>query len=233
MKVGLLLCDDVQDQLQPEHNNYPDMFAALLQQHNPALQLVTYRVLDSQFPQSTDECDGWIISGSRHSVNDTFPWIAALEVFVKRLFAEQKKLVGICFGHQLIAKALGGSVILSGKGWGIGVSINRIDEHRPWMQPSLNTLNLLVSHKEQIEQLPDSGRVIASSDFCPSYMVEYGDCFLSVQGHPEFTKGYMEALIRSREKVIPPERVSEGIQSIQLDTHSSVVSQWLLNYLSA
>ncbi|MET4695861.1 type 1 glutamine amidotransferase [Endozoicomonas lisbonensis] len=231
MNIGLLLCDDVQTQFQPEHGNYPDMFQALLEQHDPTLQITTYRALDGQLPENTNDCDGWVISGSRHSVNDPFPWISALEAFVKQLYIDRQKTVGICFGHQLMAKVLGGRVAESDKGWGIGVSVNTLTEHHDWMQPSLNSLNALVSHKEQIEHLPETATIIATSDFCPYYMVTYCDHFLSIQGHPEFTKAYMEALIHSREKVIPHSRIIEGMQSIKQPVDSSVIGQWLLNYL--
>ena len=188
MNIGLLLCDDVQTQLQPDHGYYPGMFQALLEQHAPTLQLTTCRALDGQLPENTNDCDGWIISGSRHSVNDPFPWISALEAFVKQLYIDGQKTVGICFGHQLMAKALGGTVVQSDKGWGIGVSRNAMMKHHDWMQPSLNALKVLAIHKEQIEHLPSTATIIAASDFCPYYMVTYSNHFLSIQGHPEFTK---------------------------------------------
>ncbi|UYM14609.1 type 1 glutamine amidotransferase [Endozoicomonas euniceicola] len=231
MNIGLLLCDDVQTQLQPDHGNYPGMFQALLEQHNPTLKLTTYRALDGQLPENTTDCDGWIISGSRHSVNDPFPWISALEAFVKQLYIDGQTTVGICFGHQLMAKALGGTVVQSDKGWGIGISGNTLIKHHDWMQPSLNSLRVLVSHKEQIEHLPNAATVIAASDFCPYYMVTYSNHFLSIQGHPEFTKAFMEALIRSRKKGLPQSRFVEGIESLKQPVDSSVVGQWVLNYL--
>ena len=234
MTIGLLLCDDVQTQFQPEHGHYPDMFQALLEQHDPTLQIITYRALDGQLPENTNDCDGWIISGSRHSVNDPFPWISALEAFVKQLYTDGQKTVGICFGHQLMAKALGGTVTKSDKGWGIGVSENTLIQQPDWMHPAPEwpgTLRLLVSHQEQVRHLPESASLLASSDFCPYYMVTYSDHFLSIQGHPEFTKAYMEALIHSRKKVMPRSVTQKGIQSIRQPVDSSVTGQWLLNYL--
>lgn len=235
MNIGLLLCDDVQAHLQPDHGNYPGMFQALLEPHNTALQITTYRALDGQLPDRTAECDGWIISGSRHSVNDAFPWIPALGTFVKQLYLDGQKTVGICFGHQLMAKVLGGSVSLSDKGWGVGVSENTLMQQPDWMHPAPewpDTLRLLVSHQEQVRDLPESAILLAASDFCPYYMVTYSNHFLSIQGHPEFTKAYMEALIHSREKVMPRSVAQKGIQSIKQPVDSSVTGQWLLNYLS-
>ena len=172
MRVGLFLCDDVRPELQPEHSNYPQMFEALLKKQSASIELVTYRVLDEEFPATTSECDYWLISGSRHGANDGYAWIDQLQDFVRRLYAEQRKLVGICFGHQVMAKALGGMVVNSEKGWGVGLSENVITQQKSWMQPAPPDFRLLVSHQDQVVALPDSAEVVAGSDFCPFYMVQ-------------------------------------------------------------
>ena len=231
MNIGLLLCDDVRDHMQPEHGNYPDMFQTLLEQQNSELQVTTYRALDGELPKQTNECDGWLISGSRHSVNDPFPWIAELEDFVKQLYLDGQKTVGICFGHQLMAKALGGNVIESEKGWGVGLSKNTIVQPCDWMQPELSTLNILVSHKEQVERLPDVATVVAASEFCPYYMLTFGNHFLSIQGHPEFTPAYSVALIKNRQSVIPQAVAQKGIESVEQRIDSAIAAQWILNFL--
>ena len=105
MKIGILQCDSVLEALQPEFGDYPEMFADRLIAVAAEWQFMNYAVHQSEFPQSLDECDGYITTGSRHSVYDDIPWIERLEEFVRDLNGAQKKLVGICFGHQLIARA--------------------------------------------------------------------------------------------------------------------------------
>ena len=230
MKVGLLLCDDVNPALQVAHKNYPDMFLALLRKQEPELEMVTYRVLDGEIPDTTDECDGWIISGSRHSAYDIFSWIPLLEAFVRKLYEDRCMLAGICFGHQIMATSLGGKVELSEKGWGVGISYNRITQQGSWMQPAVQDFKLLVSHRDQVTRLPDSAEVLAGSDFCPNYMLQYGAHFLSIQGHPEFSKSYSKDLMNSRRDSIPHDRVTQGIDSLTEDPDSDLIAQWIMQF---
>ncbi|WP_062260839.1 glutamine amidotransferase-related protein [Endozoicomonas arenosclerae] len=230
MKVGLLLCDDVTPVLQKAHKNYPDMFLALLRKQEPELEMVTYRVLDGELPENTSECDCWIISGSRHSAYDSFSWISLLEVFVRKLYEDRCKLAGICFGHQVMANSLGGKVELAEKGWGVGMSYNRITQESSWMQPAAQDFKLLVSHRDQVTHLPSSAKVLASSDFCPNYMLQYGDCFLSIQGHPEFSKSYSADLMNSRRESIPEDRILKGMDSLTDDPDSDLIAQWIMQF---
>ncbi|WP_281648002.1 GMP synthase [Parendozoicomonas sp. Alg238-R29] len=231
MKIGILQCDDVQEQLQPEHANYPEMFQELFLKEDPSCSFATYRVLDGVLPQSTEECDVWLITGSRYSAYDQLEWIPALLNFVRLLNREKRKLVGICFGHQIIAEALGGKVTLSEKGWGVGMSFNPVVKQKSWMQPSSNHLNLLVSHQDQITTLPENAEILAASDFCPHYMVQYGDHFLSIQGHPEFTSNYSKDLMLSRQGRIPDESIKKGLESLSSSPDLQLSSQWLLNFM--
>ncbi|WP_252178732.1 GMP synthase [Endozoicomonas sp. 4G] len=230
MKVGLLLCDDVAPELRKSHNNYPDMFLALLSKQNPDVEMITYRVLDGEIPETTGECDGWVISGSRHSAYDPLPWIPLLARFIRRLYQDRCKLVGICFGHQVMASSLGGKVALADKGWGVGMSYNHITQQPGWMQPAAQDFKLLVSHRDQVIQLPSSARVLASSDFCPNFMLQYGDGFISFQGHPEFTKSYSADLMNSRRESIPRDRVLKGMASLKDDPDNELVARWIMQF---
>ena len=154
MKLGLLQCDDVSEALQAQQGNYPEMFETLLRQRLPGMDYQVYRVLDGVLPSSVDECDVYLSTGSKFGVNDGLPWIAELEAFVVKLWEAGKPLVGICFGHQLMAKALGGEVHKSPKGWGIGLSFNDVLVNKPWMQPARDSLDLIVSHQDQVVRLP-------------------------------------------------------------------------------
>ncbi len=232
MKIGLLLCDNVHESLQSTHGNYPGMFESLLKKQDPDIEMITYRVIDHHFPDDISECDHWIISGSRHSANDEFSWIRELERFVQKLYIKKRKLAGICFGHQVIARALGGKVVHSEKGWGVGVSENRMIQKKSWVSSPPDSLNLLVSHQDQVSKLPESTEVIASSDFCPYYMLQYGQCFISVQGHPEFSKKYSADLMTFRRDTIPDDRIEQGFKSLALEVDSDTFCQWLLNFFN-
>lgn len=233
MKIGILQCDSVLEALQPEFGDYPEMFADRLIAVAAEWQFMNYAVHLSEFPQSLDECDGYITTGSRHSVYDDIPWIERLEEFVRDLNGAQKKLVGICFGHQLIARALGGTIQKSDKSWAVGVSFNQIDRRKPWMEPFQPELDLVVSHQDQVSHLPEGIEVLASSQFCPYYMLQQGNHFMSVQGHPEFSKNYSYALMDGRRKRIPANRIREGMTSLSADVDDRLMFQWIINFFAS
>lgn len=231
MKLGIIKCDQVSEVFVAQHGQYADMFAHLLLPIDPNLEFVIYDAELGQLPTDIDQVDAYLISGSRHGVNDGFAWIDQLEEFVLGLYQAQKKVIGICFGHQIIAKALGGKVIKSPKGWGVGVSQNQIVAPKEWMHPSKDQLNILVSHQDQVVELPKEAEVLASSDFCPYYLLRIGHSFLSIQGHPEFTKPYAQDLMISREDAIGDLEFEQAMKSMALTDDSSLFAQWMVNFL--
>ncbi len=232
MKIGLLQCDDVVQRLQPVYSNYPRMFEDLLRAQVPDLQLVVYRCMDGHYPAHPGECDAYLTTGSKFGVNDGLDWIDALEHFVRELWEHRVPLVGVCFGHQLMAKALGGDVGKSEKGWGVGVSFNQVVARKRWMEPWQDKLDLIVSHQDQVIRLPAHAEVLVTSTFCPYYLVQYGQHFMSVQGHPEFCKTYSCDLMVMREGVIPDARLREGRASLSAEVDAEVMMRWILNFVA-
>jgi GMP synthase-like glutamine amidotransferase len=231
MKIGLLQCDDVMESLQVEHGNYPEMFDDLLLRQLPGAQIRVYRCMDGELPGSLDECDVYITSGSKFGVNDGLPWIDELQACMARMWEQGRPLVGICFGHQLMAKALGGAVIKSPKGWGVGMSFNEVLVRKTWMAPWQDKLDLIVSHQDQVSLLPPQAEILAGSDFCPYYLVQYGRHFMSVQGHPEFCKAYSHDLMDARRGVIAYARLREGQASLSAEVDAPLMSRWIINFM--
>ncbi|MFN3984990.1 MAG: type 1 glutamine amidotransferase [Rhodocyclaceae bacterium] len=231
MKIGILQCDDVMERLQPAHGNYPEMITALLHEQDPELVVRSYASHRGDLPARLDECDGYLTTGSRFGVNDGLPWIDALRGFVADLHAAHHPLVGICFGHQMMAVALGGEVRKSDKGWGVGMSFNEIVARKPWMEPYQPSLDLVVSHQDQVTRLPPDAEILARSAFCPYYMVQYGNHFLGVQGHPEFCKSYSCDLMQARRGIIPEARIREGLASLSAEVDDRLMMRWILRFL--
>jgi GMP synthase-like glutamine amidotransferase len=232
MKIGILQCDDVMEELQSEFGNYPAMFKGLLGEVAPSWQYVTYRVVDGELPESVDACDGYITTGSRYGVNDGDAWIAKLETFVAEVADSDRKFVGICFGHQLLANALNGRAEKSGRGWGVGMSFNQVVVKKDWMEPYQSSLDLVVSHQDQVTQLPDGAEVLASSAFCPYYLLQYGENLMSVQGHPEFSQPYSSALMARRTDRIPAARGREGQASLAAKVDDRLMVRWIINFFA-
>lgn len=231
MKIGLLQCDDVMQQLQPAHGNYPQMFEDLLRAQVPDLEMVVYRCMDGEYPADPAECDAYLTTGSKFGVNDGLAWVDVLEDFVRELWEHRIPLVGVCFGHQLMAKALGGEVGKSEKGWGVGVSFNQVVMRKNWMAPWQEKLDLIVSHQDQVIRLPANAEVLVSSLFCPYYVVQYDQYFISVQGHPEFGKPYSRDLMDGRKGAIPDARLREGQASLSAEVDAEVMMRWIVNFV--
>ncbi|WP_371372479.1 glutamine amidotransferase-related protein [Thalassotalea aquiviva] len=233
MKVGVLLCDHVQEHLQPQHGDYSQMFESLLLSVDPKLQITFYDVTQQHFPISLDECDVYISTGSKYGVNESHSWIDNTRKFIKLLFVKNKGFAGICFGHQLIAKALGGKVEKSANGWGIGVAKTEIINPQDWMIPFQPQLKLAVSHQDQVVRLPPNCQVLMSSTFCPYAMIQVDKHFLGLQGHPEFSKQYLHDLMLSRHSIIPKEPYQSGIKSLELSLDGQLVMGWVIDFLKS
>ena len=235
MKIGILQADSVRPEFRDEFGNYPGMIQLLLEassDNGTALEFITYNVVVGEYPEDLDDCDGYVITGSASSVYDDEPWIHELRRFVVRLYETRTKTVGICFGHQMIALALDGIAKGSAAGWGIGIHQSSIVAKKQFMSPPLESISLLYSHRDQVFQLPSGAELLASHDFCPNSMFVIGSHMFAFQGHPEFVKGYSEALMNFRRHMVGEKKYQEGIHSLQLDLDSEVIGRWMLNFIA-
>lgn len=235
MRIGILKTDSVRAEFQAQHGDYPAMFRAMLMAgaEDVPLEIRDYDVQQGEYPATLDECDAYLITGSRESVYDDQPWIHRLADFVRQLDAARHKLVGICFGHQLIAHVLGGETRAAEGGWAVGVQETCVLEPREWMLPYQQRFGLLSSHKDQVVRLPDRAKPFASTQFCPISGFTIDDHILTFQGHPEFSKGYSRALMDSRRELLGEQRYNEGIESLDKTAHQPLVSHWIINFIAA
>ena len=230
MRIGILKADSVRDEFQSEFGDYQGMFQRVLDSvGNDALEYRTYDVLAGDYPESIDECDGYVITGSRESVYDDQDWIRRLGDFVIALHEQQKRTVGICFGHQLIAHVLGGETTPAARGWGVGVHEFWIEDAPPWMTETTGSFRLLCSHRDQVARLPQDARVFARSDFCPVAGFTLGEHFVTFQGHPEFVKPYAEILMETRKELLES-AYDKGIASLAETTDEAQVATWMLEF---
>lgn len=230
MKVGLLECDHVREELLPVAGDYRQMFPALFSKVASDWEFVFYDVCNGHFPDSTEECDIYICSGSKSSVYDQDDWILQLKQFVKDIYQSEKYYIGVCFGHQMLGEALGGKVQKSDSGWCVGVHTFQIIKPESWMQPKQDSLNLLMMCQDQVVKLPPESTLLAESENCPVAMFRVGKRMLGIQAHPEFPKSYDQALMELRTERIGQAKVNSGIASLELPTHEGTVAEWIRNF---
>jgi GMP synthase-like glutamine amidotransferase len=231
MRIGILKTDAVREELVGEFGEYPDMFESLLSAVDPNLEFITYDAESGQLPASVEEADAFLITGSKSSVYEDKHWIHALAEFVRELHAAQKKLIGICFGHQLVALALGGNTVKSDKGWGVGVHPATFNRLPSWHDGENPEFKLLVSHQDQVVTTAPGTEVLAGSDFCENAVCQLGEHILTFQGHPEFIHAYSENLLNIRRELIGEDNYHTGIDSLSQQLDRERVARWMVNFI--
>ncbi|WP_420344274.1 type 1 glutamine amidotransferase [Paenirhodobacter sp.] len=194
MLIGILQTGQSPEALREGNGDYPDMFQRLLADRG--LSFRTYKVAEMDFPADVHDCDGWLITGSRFGVYEEHPFIAPLEAFIRKTIAAGVPLVGICFGHQIIAQAMGGKVEKYAGGWAIGAQDYVLDG-------APVTLNAW--HQDQVVRRPEGAEVIACNDFCENAALVYGDRAFTVQAHPEFDDTFIRGMLEKRAPGLVPD----------------------------
>jgi GMP synthase-like glutamine amidotransferase len=234
MKIGILKTDAVRPEWVGRFGEYPAMFEQILLAEDPSLEFLQWDVEQGEIPENLGAVDGYIITGSKSSVYDDKPWIRDLEALVRDLNNGRHKLIGICFGHQVIAKALGGIVDKSPKGWGCGIQRYQLSDRALEADTAGSELSLIASHQDQVMTAPPGAVVIASSDHCNIAGFRVGGHILTFQGHPEFIPDYSREIMHFRREMIGESQVVAGLASLESEEHQGArVARWMLDFLAA
>lgn len=190
-----------------------------------------FNVALGEWPQSPNEAKAWIISGSTKGSYEDFEWIKQLSHFIRDCDSKKIKLIGICFGHQLIAHSLGGRTQKHEAGWGVGVKEFSILKHSPWMTPHLKSARLLFSHQDQVVSLPPNALHIGQSDFCKYQMFSIGSHIFTMQGHPEYTPDFARLRLNSRKDVISKPVFDTALKSLDSRTDADTFGKWMVQFV--
>lgn len=225
MKVAILETGRPPGNLAEVFGDYPDMFKALL---GPGFECDSFDVQSGELP-ATGSHEAYLVTGSPAGVYDPFPWIAPLEQFIRD--AAATKMVGVCFGHQVMAQALGGRVEKSDKGWGAGLHDYTVVGTEPWID-KMGVVAVPASHQDQVIVQPANTRVVAASHFTPLAAICWTDRpAISFQFHPEFSPEFAKALIQRRYDVVPDP--DAAVASLDAPNDNARVGGWIRNFLRA
>jgi GMP synthase-like glutamine amidotransferase len=226
MKVAILETGYPPGALGQEFGDYPAMFAAML---GPDFVTESFDVQRGDLPSDPAKHGGYLITGSPAGVYENLPWIAPLEEFVRR--ANGSRMIGICFGHQLMAEALGGHVEKSDKGWGAGLHGYSVGTREPWMDEA-ETISIPASHQDQVVVQPPNTDVTILSDFTAFAGLAWKDRpAISFQFHPEFSPAFAKALIEQRYDIVP--NPDAAIASLDAPNDNARVAGWIRHFLKA
>jgi GMP synthase-like glutamine amidotransferase len=225
MEIAILRTGAPPPDLAARFGPYDDMFGRLL---GPGFSLRGYDVQAGATLPSPDAHPAFLVTGSAAGVYEPLPWIAPLLSFLREAKG-RTKLVGICFGHQAMAEALGGRVEKSERGWGIGLQDYDLWERAAWMgEAPPGRIAVPVSHQDQVVIPPPGVRILAGNAFTPFGLLEYGDA-ISMQFHPEFEPEYARALIEHRRARVPDP--DKAIASLERPNDRALVADWIGRFL--
>ncbi|MEM7073495.1 MAG: type 1 glutamine amidotransferase [Pseudomonadota bacterium] len=220
MKIGILMTGHALPSLIAQIGDYDAMFANLLAGHGFTFE--RYDVVDGQFPAGPDAADGWLITGSKHGAYEDHPWIPPLEALIRDIRAAGRPLVGICFGHQIIAQALGGKVVKFPGGWSVGRQAYEIEG---------DVLRMNAWHQDQVIEVPEGAQVIGRSDFCDNAAMTIGDTVLTIQPHPEFDTLILGTIIQERGTgVVPDDLLRQARADLDTPTDRAAFGQRIARF---
>jgi len=214
MKLGILQTGWPPEELIEKHGTYADAFARLLA--NRGFEFDSWAALEGELPTGVKEADGWLVTGSRYGAYEEHSWIAPLEDFLRKAYAKSVPIVGICFGHQILAQALGGKVEKFSGGWSVGRTEYAIDGFE-------KPLPVIAWHQDQVIEPPADATTICATDFCKHAALKYANNALTLQPHPEFTREYFDDLLQVRKSVLPEATVKVAAESVHngpIDDHA-------------
>ena len=221
MKIGILQTGHAPDEVLGSLGDYDAMFRRLLAGHGFAFE--TFDVVDMVFPEGPEACDGWLVTGSKHGAYEDHPWIPPLEELIRAIHAVGRPMIGVCFGHQIIAQAMGGTVVKFDGGWSVGRQTYRCNG---------TPVALNAWHQDQVIKAPESAQVIASSAFCENAALLYGDRIWTIQPHPEFGSEMIAALATHRAPgVVPQVQVAAALAELEAPTERHRIAEDMAAFL--
>lgn len=233
MRVDVLLMNTDRSAFAQRHPDDAHKVITAMQAARPDWECRAWAARDGELPPDPLAADAWVLTGSVASVTQPEPWMELTAQAVRQRHAAGRTLVGLCFGHQLIAQALGGTVGKSTGGFRLGVADTALAAHEPWMDPPLPRLSLFAAHEDQVQQTPPGARVLGGNDFCPVGAYAIGRHVLCTQYHPELTREFMRDLLASFGHKFDAQVVAGATSEIEQPVDAALFMQWVARFIEA
>ncbi len=232
MRIAVLLTNDDTSAFAAHFPNDGQKVVQLLQPLRPGWIFEVVPVKDGVLPASAQAFDGYVITGSPASVNDdSLPWVDRLLAFIREVHAARQPLIGLCFGHQAVARALGGQVARNAAGWGLGTAATHWAQPRAWMQPPRAATTLMAAHNEQVTRMPEGAECLGGSDFCPIGSMQIGQHIWTTQYHPEMPLVFMQALLGYLADKLDADTLARAHASLANAADVPLFGQWMVQFL--
>ncbi|MDQ7987409.1 amidotransferase [Pseudomonas sp. G34] len=232
LQICILETDILRPELVDQYQGYGKMFERLFAGQAIAASFQVFNVMQGDYPPADARFDAYLVTGSKADSFANDPWIETLKAYLLERYQAGDKLLGICFGHQLLALLLGGRAERASGGWGVGIHRYQLTEQPDWMTPALDELTLLISHQDQVTRLPENATLLATSPFCAHAAYRIGDQVLCFQGHPEFVPEYSRALLDIRQQHIGEPTYRAAVDTLHEDHHGRTVGEWMLRFVA-
>lgn len=184
----ILLIDNTFD---PPHGS-PELRAQLenAAQVTGPVEIVTVRAPDGKVPESADEFDAVVMSGSKTRIAESAPWIDREIALIRKLYDQKIPTLGICYGEQLIVRALGGESLTGAAktpefGW-VKVEQKEAGARSPLFKGLPKSFYFYQAHSDEVYSLPKNFVLTAASADCPIQAYDLTDAPMwGLQFHPE------------------------------------------------
>lgn len=230
MHIAVLVTNTDQSAFAARHPRDAEKFTALLKGARPDWQVTTFEVTENVFPASLKGLDGLLIGGSPASVNDDNHWIERLSGLIREAFAAEIPMMGVCFGHQAIAQALGGTVGPNPGNFILGTTETTFTAQAPWMPADANKVTLASAHGEQVTALPQGAEVLGESSACPIAAYRIGSLVFATQHHPEMTPAFLAALVEEFAPKFPAEVGARARASLVQAPEGPRFAEWIARF---
>ncbi|WP_428242406.1 glutamine amidotransferase-related protein [Gynuella sp.] len=231
MKLNIIECDELHPDLTKDYCGYGRMFEQYLGSLDSEITFQHFSAIKRQLPKTVTPQDVYLLTGSKYGAYEDDTWIKELISWVTKAYEAGGRFIGICFGHQILAQALGGKVEKSNKGWGLGVRTVPTYNSITWENYDKKTISLIYVHQDQVIELPAKASIIAGDDFCPVAGFRIDNQVITFQGHPEFNELYARRLLELREERFEKTLYQSSVASLSSPTDATDLGRLMIRWV--